>query len=187
MSDSLNHYMGKRCARGSAAVPGCEFQHRPGAWFFIPGRSGGETPPEPAGEDARATQKITKRSHRLRRAGSKFQIQGSKFPENAERTQIPAKGDKLRNEPTLTRSPLPSDRRGEDPDAAWGHAAYSAQRAAMKNYETKPCARHAGSRFKVPNEPIFSPDPERGAGRERGGGMKFTKRSQPLWMSDFRI
>jgi hypothetical protein len=48
MSESLNQLHGKaRGARSSAAVPGCEFRHRPGARVFIPAGLAARRRPNP--------------------------------------------------------------------------------------------------------------------------------------------
>src|SRR5436190_8076588 len=93
--------------------------------FLIPGGSGGETPPEPAGGDARATQKLQNESMRSAR---RFKVSGSRFKAD-RRSQTAATADSL----TLP-SPI---RWAREPKRRVGHAAYSARRPATAKPEPK--------------------------------------------------
>ena len=70
VKSAVQQFLPNEAKAGSAAVPGCEFQHRLGAF-----PTGGETPPEPAGEDARATENLP--NEPMRGASSRFRVQRS--------------------------------------------------------------------------------------------------------------
>ena len=109
-SESVSEWVSgsERSARCSAAVPGCEFRHRPGACSsFRAGLAARRRPNPQAGTPA--LRKNCKTNPCARRAGSKFQVQGSK----------PTGGHRPPLQRIPSPCPLPSDGRGSR-NAAWG-------------------------------------------------------------------
>ena len=125
-SESVSEWVSgsERSARCSAAVPGCEFRHRPGACLH----SGQVWRRDAARTRRRGRPRYQKLPNESMRSARRFKVSGSRFKAD-RRSQTAATADSL----TLP-SPI---RWAREPKRRVGHAAYSARRAATAKPEPK--------------------------------------------------